>query len=162
MGNENIQENFLKYANKEKKRKVPHDYFLKPFSFEVKVIVSNRLDYKLPKINCKFESESLRFNFDAKQIRVIFQMVKFLDVYSKFKLGILQKFKYKSIDSIRPDYTDLYNEWKNEIQKAKKLELEEQLTALEKEISLADIRSLREEARAYLDRNFQPFKRILF
>ena len=152
VGNENIQENFLKYANKEKKRKVPHDYFLKPFSFEVKVIVSNRLDYKLPKINCKFESESLRFNFDAKQIRVIFQMVKFLDVYSKFKLGILQKFKYKSIDSIRPDYTDLYNEWKNEIQKAKKLELEEQLTALEKEISLADIRSLREEARAYLER----------
>ena len=152
VGNENIQENFVKYASREKKRKVPHDYFLKPFSFEVKVIVSNRLDYKLPKINCKFESESLRFNFDAKQIRVIFQMVKFLDVYSKFKLGILQKLKYKSIDSVKLSYTDLYKEWKNEIGKVKKLELEQKLTALENEISLADIRTLREQARAVFER----------
>ena len=142
----NIGEAFKDLVNLEITGKIRHDYLLNPFSFELKIVVSNKVDYNIPKAECSFYSKAFKLNFDAGQIKVFFQLMKFLELYNTFKLGIIKNIILTPIEEIKHQYIPVYKNWRQEEIEAHKKKLEEKLWKLEENMKIEDIRALREEA----------------
>lgn len=141
-----ISNSFKAVVNLEKSGENRHDYILKPFSFELKIVVSNRVDYNIPKAQCSFYSKAFKLNFDSGQIKVFFQLMKFLELYNNFKVGIIKNIKTLPIDQIKANYIEAYKTWRLEEVEVNKKKLEENLWKIEEMITVDDIRTLREEA----------------